>query len=142
MNKYIFILFILSSNLYAYVHVKTNTGNNVIWNHSGSNIYLYVNPTPVDANTLTQAPINDIKNIIENSVAQWNEVFPYELIVNYTSSDPRGLGKASISFSSNPAYFGSGVVAVTSTGYDSDTGSVYSSDILINNSYKEYHLQK
>ncbi|MEX1099199.1 MAG: matrixin family metalloprotease, partial [Bacteriovoracaceae bacterium] len=77
----------------------------------------------------------DVKAALEESLSEWNASAPISLRPVYTSSPPAFGSGASFRFSSNPAFFGAGVLAVTSVGYNSSTGSIYSADIVMNDSF-------
>jgi hypothetical protein len=129
-----FIFLLYSTQVFAYVISKTESGNNIKWTKSNTTLDLFINPTPLGYATSgiskTQA-----QSIIQESVDEWNLISKYQINPIYTATLPvRGTSKT-LSFSSDERYFGSGVVAVTRLSYNATSGDISSADILLNESY-------
>ncbi len=152
MRKLIFVLFFLFSKVgFTYVITKTELGKNIKWNYRNKQIPLYYNPEPVDTNIVLDISSEQLSNlsiskaeylkirvkqIIEESVAEWNQVSPYQVIpYQVDSSESMSSSKSTLRFSDDYQYFGSGVIAVTSTLFSATTGNISSADILINQSF-------
>lgn len=139
--KQILISFLLCSNIVsAYVKSKTDTGSDIKWKSNNTNLDIYLNPTPIGHNTLNITSV-EVIDIVNQSINNWNAVSPYCLELKIEDQFRIEDTKRSISFSSNPAYFGSGVLAVTSVSYNQDNGLISNANILINSSIKESSFQ-
>jgi hypothetical protein len=117
-------------NAVAFVHTKTEYNRSLKWKDT-STISVDIDST-ILGNTTEYINSSQAKSIIENSINQWNtygavKINPYHT----TNLESPGIGN-SIRFSNDPAYFGSGVLAVTSVNHSAATGEIYSADILIN----------
>src|SRR5690606_4392360 len=127
----------MSLNAFSYVRTKTDSGKDIYWSISGNEIpfYIYSNPSNSGATYSIDSLTSD--NIILNTVNAWNAESPLKLnpqIVSNLSSitDPK---VGTISYSSNPMYFGEGVLAITRVRFNSNTGTISGGDILINDSF-------
>lgn len=116
---------------HAYLYSKGHSGNKLRWNGSRTSINLYVNPEDQNSSGVT---VESVQDAIDEAVEDWNKVSPIRLNPVYTAYPPELGSGASFRFSSNPAYFGKGVLAITSINYDSASGSIMSADILMNES--------
>lgn len=127
-------IFLLSVSIcQGYVITKSSSGDNVRWQTKSKEIFLTVSPIR-SGNNSSSLSNTEINQIIANSVEQWNQASNFKIYPDYINSQPT-LGIAqTISFTTNPAYFGSGTLAITSLGYSPKTGEVISGDILINES--------
>lgn len=65
------------------------------------------------------------QRISDEVLATWNALAPFQIA-------PASFGKNRLSFSSDPRYFGPGVVAVTVLAYDPAVGSVSEGQIFVN----------
>ena len=149
--KFIIIFLCSYYSAFGYVPNKSESGENIKWTIGNTNLIIETNPAPVKSNIsldLSSSGISNlgmtedeyttyrIKQIINQSATQWNNISPYKIKLDYTSS-PTSVGSGSSStfrFTSNYSYFGSGVIAVTSLIYNKRSGSINSADILINQS--------
>lgn len=111
------MLFSLPVN--SYVQSESNQRAKLKW--AGKNIPLVLKHNSVDV-----TPSQSSSALLE-SLANWNAVSPTQIISTST-------GTNSISYSSDPRYFGPGVVAVTTLDYSSSSGSIKSGSILLNES--------
>lgn len=122
----------LISTAHAYVHSKSDTGVNLRWLQNEDFITLDVNPTKKDNQTknITEASIIEM---INDSVAQWNEISPYKITPQINKS-LIGSEIATVEFSDDSSLFGSGVLAYTEVEYNNDTGNIIRAKIKINDS--------
>lgn len=143
-------LILFSVRSFAYVISKTDAGSNVKWLRSGAALTLVANTTPVDTNmtldisetalldlnmTKSQYISNRTQEIINSSIEQWSVASPFELKTLFTSSLPSvGSEENTFRYSDDYSYFGAGVIAVTTIAYNADTGVIFSTDILMNQS--------
>lgn len=123
----------LSMQALAYVHTKTNAGDNLKWNLRENNIKLQIdtNSNGDRSLNLTQSNIN---SIITESIEQWNGHSNIVITPEFTSNLPVLGEGATLRFTDSTAYFGSGVLAVTSISHDPKTSNIFNADILINES--------
>lgn len=112
---------------YSYLYSKTPHENKIKWNAKGA-VNFYVNPSNSSESRLSRAKV---MSATEDAVLEWNQASPVKLSVIETSNPPEFGQGASLRFSNNSAYFGAGVLAVTSVGYNYNTGEVYSGDIIM-----------
>lgn len=137
-----------NSNL-AYVISKTEGGKDIKWNKGSNQILLYVNPNPVSSDVIldiTEQELDQLGlsksdyisqrmyNIINEGLAEWNSVSPYEIVPRFQNSNP-SVGNSSTNsfrFTSDFSFFGSGVIAITSISYNASTGDILSADVLMN----------
>ncbi len=152
MTKIIFFFFslLMIEHTLAYVINKSEGGENVKWNKVGSSLNILINPSPVktdlkldkteetiegDGYTLEEYITLRTKEIVDESISQWNAYSPYQVNQSYSSNLPQaGTGTNTLRYTSDYAYFGSGIIAVTSLSYGAESGSILHGDILINQS--------
>lgn len=137
MNNFIILVFIfialISRSGLAYVYSKSEVGGNLKWNLRDNTINLFIN-TESNGDRSYNLDDKNIKTIISESVEQWSEQNIITINPLFTTNLPSiGVG-ATLRFTDNTAYFGSGVLAVTSIGHDPKTGNIFSADILVNES--------
>lgn len=145
------ILYLFSQLSWSFVISRTDAGKNIKWQKPYKDIYLNFNPTPQSTKNfvldisdgeltvlgLTKSEYIEsrTKEILQESVLQWNTVSPYkvslELDYSAPSSDPQ---INSFSYSDDSENFGSGVLGVTSISHNAESGSIISANILINQS--------
>ncbi|MBC77397.1 MAG: hypothetical protein CME64_15440 [Halobacteriovoraceae bacterium] len=130
--KKLLLVLLLSHHAMAYLYSTGVDGKKLRWNGSRTNINLYANP--VDQNSLN-INSDDVQAAINEGVDEWNKVSPLKVNPVFTSYPPELGAGASFRFSNNPAFFGKGVLAITSINYDSSNGSIMSADILMNESF-------
>lgn len=121
-------LILLSHGSLAYVFSKTEHGEKIRWSASET-LPLYIDAR--DENSYGVEP-QDVKDAIEKTISDFNKTSPVKFSSVYTQTLPPAGTKATFRFSSSPAYFGSGVLAVTSVSYNNSTGVIYGADILMN----------
>ena len=127
-SLFVFANIILCQSAQAYLYPKTWDGRKLRWELE-SELELYVNPN--DANSLGIGP-TDVQSALLESVDQWNQAGSVRIRPHFTDTLPSQGTGATLHFSSNPAFFGSGVLAVTSVSYNSSSGTIYSADIMMN----------
>ena len=128
--KAVLLVLLFTQLCHAYVFSNTEDGEKIKWKASQSM------PFYVDTSNENSGGVDpdDVQAAIEDSLSRWNQTSPIKFSPVYTSSLPPAGTKATFKFSSNPAYFGSGVLAVTSVSYNNATGTIYGADILMNDS--------
>lgn len=131
--KFLFLLFIIINNAFAYVATRTEYNQNLKWDDSSQSLDIYVDPTPIGMNTSSLSE-EEIEDIVNETISTWNQYSPYTLDHTFTDNLPPLATSRSIRFSNDTSYFGSGVLAVTSISHSAATGKIYSADILINDS--------
>lgn len=130
MIKLISILLITSINALAFVHTKTEYNRSLKWKDK-STLSVDIDST-ILGNTTSYISSSDAKSIIESSINQWNSYGAIKINPYHTTTlESPGVGN-SIRFTNDTAYFGSGVLAVTSVIHSAATGEIFSADILIN----------
>lgn len=151
MKVYLLCFLIYSFSSWGYVISRTETGAEIKWNQSDVNLYLNLNPYPVSDDIELDIGESDIdglglttneylgfrtQEIITESVAEWNEISPYQ-IVPITGSGGVNLGDSvnSFAYTNNFEFFSSGVLAITSISYSTDNGKINAADLLINQSF-------
>lgn len=126
-------LLLISQFANAYVMGKTKSGLNLKWNLKNNQLTVFVDSTS-NLNNSFNLEQNEIDEIILNSINQWNDKTVINLNANFNNTN-LDIGKgATIRFSENSAFFGQGVLAVTSISHDPSSGEIWSADILINES--------
>ena len=78
----------------------------------GNNIFLQID-TSATGDRFYNLDEESISEIITNSIEQWNDHSNIAITPQYTNSLPPVGESATLRFTENPAYFGSGVLAVT-----------------------------
>jgi hypothetical protein len=148
-NCLIFILLSWFSVANAYVISKTESGKNIKWNASSNQILVYVNPIPVNNDitlditdselealglTSTEYISQRMYDIISESIGQWNTISPYEIVPRFRdyNSNNSEVSTNSFRFTDDFSYFGAGVIAITSIGYNAETGDILNADVLVN----------
>lgn len=126
--KILLLAFFTAGLAQAFLYSKTSEGRKIRWN-SQSSVNFYVDPGDRNSPKIEAA---DVMGAVEESVAQWNSSGPLKLRPIFTSNPPPLGAGASLRFSSHPAFFGEGVLAVTSLSYNSASGAIFSADILMN----------
>ncbi|MAX65471.1 MAG: matrixin family metalloprotease [Bacteriovoracaceae bacterium] len=131
---------------WAFVISKTESGKNIKWKKDSLKIPMRVNPRPlkddmildIDSSTaisLYGSRLNYLEyksqQIIQESIDTWNKNSAFTIIPVYTNDIDE---QSSISYSSDSFNFGPGVIAVTKLSFDSVSGSIYSADIILNQS--------
>ena len=127
------ITLFLSLPVIAYVHNKSSAGDNLKWSLRENNINLLID-TSSNGSRSYNLNENDIKQIITDSVDQWNGHSNISILSQFVSSLPAVGEDSTLRFTENTAYFGSGVLAVTSISHDPKTGNIFNADILVNES--------
>lgn len=107
----------------------TERGEKIRWSNSSSRIDLYINASQQYSPYITQ---QDTENATLESLQKWNAISPMTINPIVGGSKNFLSRSASLSFSQNSAYFGSGVLAVTALNYDSDSGTIIDAEILVN----------
>ncbi len=147
----ILLLLLISQSAFSYVISRSETGAEVKWKRSNKTLNLYINPYPVsnditldisddELDDLGMTESNYIASrmieIMDEATDQWNEVSPYTIKPIYQTSTSVSFNDSSnsMAFTNNFSFFNSGVLAVTVLSYESDSGSINSADILINQS--------
>lgn len=133
--KVLLVLFYIlaSPKVYSYVNSKSNAGDNLKWNIRENNIFLQID-TSATGDRFYNLDEESISEIITNSVEQWNDHSSIAITPQYTNSLPPLGESTTLRFTENPAYFGSGVLAVTTIEHDPKNGVIFSADILVNES--------
>jgi hypothetical protein len=130
--KLVFLVLVLFSvQAYSYVISKTESGSDIRWTKSSTNLDLHINAQPFGTAVGNISKIES-ESIIQNSIEQWNTVSTYKINPIYTSSTPLLGTSKTLSYSNDSRYFGSGVVAVTRISYNATSGDISAADILIN----------
>lgn len=124
----VYLIAFAVSSANAFLYSKSAGGKNIKWAVTDK-LNLYVNPEDVSSEGIAS---EDVKLALQESLEQWNSVAPFPIKASFTQTPPAFGAGASLRFSSNPAYFGSGVLAVTSVSYNSSNGDIYSADIIMN----------
>ncbi len=121
------ILFLLSIDIFAYVHQRTPDGQKSMW-PEGSQITLHVN----GANS-SEIASQEIVAITQDIVDRWNvSDGPNQSVV---SSNVALEGRSDLYFSTNSQFFASSsVLAVTETVYNESNGKIIEADIIIKDS--------
>lgn len=130
MIKLLSLFLLISLNANSFVHTKTEYNRPLTWNNNGT-VLIYTNPTTL-GNTTSSLSTSQARAIFNESIAEWNSHGPINITTFETTSLENPGVDNSIRFSSDPSYFGSGVLAVTSVNHSASTGEIYSADILIN----------
>lgn len=133
MKNYLLIIFLLllSFSSFAYVISKTEAGKNIRWDVDSNQLLIFANPTPLGSKTVG-INSSDVMDIMNESIAQWNNYTEFDFAVSYTTSLSSARNK--MFFTNNSSYFGTGVLAVTEISYNVDTGIISNADIIINES--------
>jgi hypothetical protein len=119
--QYLFLLFLLfSANTYSYVPSESTQRVPIRWNRSDVTMSFEYNSSDFSQNQTAQI-INEVLN-------SWNASSPIPILNQPTSPNK-------FSFSSDPRFFGPGVVAVTILTYEPGDGKVNSGQILVNQSF-------
>jgi predicted Zn-dependent protease len=124
-------LCLVGKSVFGFVPTKTSFNNSLRWNRS--NISVQIDPTVTNHNTAT-INANLVKGLAEQVFAEQSFISGVQSNI-YISEDENNVGAVNtIKFETNSAYFGSGVLAVTSVNHSASTGEILSADILINDS--------
>ncbi len=121
------ISLLFSLNSFSFVHQKTIDGESFTW--AGANtdsVYIYVN-----GSNSSGISNNSILNRALDSANEWNQTGGPSIIVRSTSTSARDA-RNDVYFTNDSSVFsGSSVLAVTQSVYNSSTGRIIESDILI-----------
>lgn len=120
--RYLWIFLLCISPVWAHQSLLTDSGEEVRWTKSRIPLVLKLE------NSNQSSSQQSIKNVIENSINEWNKYSAVKVVS--TSSDPSGN---SLSFVKNFPY-GRGVLGVTEVKH-STSGVIESSKIFINDDY-------
>ncbi len=135
--------FLISFNSLAFVHQKTVDGESFTW--AGANtdtVFIYVNGS--NSSGITN---NNILSRALDSANEWNQTGGPNIIIRSTSTGARDA-RNDVYFTNDSTVFGgSSVLAVTESVYNSSTGRIIESDIMIkdtvlfsNNSNSELYI--
>lgn len=129
------LISLIAQSAFAYTKSRAESGQSLFWKmrNNDFNIYIDTNFNGRNSMGLTE---NLIKSIVTNSLNQYNNQNILKINPIFTEELPALGSSRTIRFSSNPGYFGSGVLAVTSLNYSSSSGQIVSGDILINESIR------
>lgn len=128
MRLLLLALFLCANSAKAYLYSRTWYGKKLKWDANQTQ-YFYVNPQDTNSFGVSST---DVENAIYETLDAWNDVSPVQFDPVFTTNLPALSTKASFRFSTNSAYFGSGVLAVTSLSYNSSSGTIYAADIMVN----------
>lgn len=117
MKSLVPFLIFFSSIVQAYTLSRNHEGLEVKWATQNIPVQIYHNADDLSA-TQTQQIINE-------SLSQWNANSPIQM-------SESSLSRNTISFSSDPRYFGPGVIGVTLLSYEPSNGNITQGNILIN----------
>ena len=150
MNILKLLLILMTTDLYAHVISKSDFGKNIKWSQVSTDIALRVNPVPVNTNIaldITDQQLQSLgmseeeyvairtSEILTESINEWNPHSSYHITTSIDTTLPSvGSGVNTFRFSDDRRFFGSGVIGVTTIGYNSDGGEITSADILLNQS--------
>jgi predicted Zn-dependent protease len=124
-------LCLVVESVFGFVPTKTAFDNSLKWNRSSLNIQ--IDPTITNQN-LSSIDASLLKVLAENAFNDQKEKSGITAKFSI-SEDNKNVGVFNtIKFEKNSAYFGSGVLAVTSVSHSASTGEIFSADILINDS--------
>ena len=128
--KLLLISIISSVETFAFVHQKTVDGESFTWGGSSTdNVNIYVN-----GDNSSGIPNNDIISHALQSASEWNQTGGPNILVRSWSTGPRDA-QNDVYFTNDSSMFsGSSVLAVTQSIYNSSTGRIIESDILIKDS--------
>lgn len=136
----------------AYVMGRSDSGKIIKWNTTSKKIKLFVDSAPVNTSsfdldktsfeisnmnlTTTEYVSLKTKEVVEESINEWNQVSPYNFEIAYTDSTPFQFSDVNyLSYSSNFNYFTSSTIAVTTAQLNPFTGYITSVGVLINQSF-------
>ena len=132
--KFVFLslfIFVLSSELFAYVQGRGVNGNVVRWGSQISQVTLYVKTS-----NRQSADSQAIFSIVEAAAQEWNNTSPIKIVPVFNSGSIV-KGASNLYFSSGASSIfsgmGTGVLGVTQTLYDKD-GTIVGGDVVINDS--------
>jgi len=124
---YIFTIFFCIQETQAFVHQKTVDGESFTWAGANTdNVFVYVN-----GDNSSGIDTADIVSRTLDSANEWNQTGGPNIIVRSTSTAARDA-RNDVYFTNDSSIFsGSSVLAVTQSVYNSSTGRIIESDILI-----------
>lgn len=127
MNRFIIFLFILSINANAFLIDRSDTGRLNKWS-SNSNINFYL------TTSVPHLTSNEVRAITLDSAAEFQSHIPNSINV-FVSNDGEVPGRSDIYTSANSLFFNEqGIIAVTETFIEPETGRIFESDIILNGS--------
>jgi hypothetical protein len=122
--KLILALLVLTIQCFAYVYTITASGAKLRW--SSRTNYIEVASSYSNQQGLSSL---DIESIVDSSIQSWNNIGQMQILETNENINVAGNR---IYFSSNPSFFGSGVLGVTAMSYSESSGQIFSADIILN----------
>ncbi len=124
---------LLTKFSFGFVITKSESEQKLSWRKSTVEVFINPSLSNQSNSNLTES---QAYSIIERAFSKWKphfsgkniSLFPDDSLYSNPSTNK-------VKFSSNPAYFGSGVLAVTRVNHSARTGEIYNASILINDSF-------
>jgi predicted Zn-dependent protease len=117
--RFLLLVFLLSSSVWGHQSSMTSSGKKLKWQNKNQNIVINTNTSDLSATTT--------RNIILNSIAEWNSVTSANLSSANSSSNQ-------VIFDTNFSRYGSSVIGVTEISSNSG-GDILDATIRLNDNY-------